>query len=227
MINKPIIAVIQSRMESSRLPGKAMMEICGKPIIEHVIERTKKIKGIHTIILATSTDEKNQPIINLAKKHKCDTFSGPENDVLERYYQITKLYNNSYILKVTGDSPLIDPDLASNIITKVTNDYDYINMSGVPLGVEVELIKNEALIKIHRESTGRYNKEHISNYIKTNPNKFKIKTYDMNLKVKDGEKIKLTISTKEDFDFVENIYKNLYKNKIFTTKEVLDFINNS
>lgn len=124
-----IYAIVQARMGSTRVPGKVMLDLCGSPVIEHVINRLKKSTLIDEIIIATSEDPNNQPLIDFCIKNGTSYFVGSEDDVLDRYYQTAKANNindEDIVIRITSDCPLIDPFVVDKVIEEhisTNNDY--------------------------------------------------------------------------------------------------------
>ena len=113
-----IVAIIQARMSSKRLPGKVLLPLCGYPVIEHVVRRVKECKKINTIVVATSKSKADWPIVNWCKKNKINFFQGSLNDVLDRYYKASILFKADIIVRVTGDCPVIDPKILDEVIIR-------------------------------------------------------------------------------------------------------------
>ena len=109
-------AIIQARISSTRLPSKALLELCGKPMIFHVIERAKAIAGINRVILATGTGEENIPLLKIAQQCGIESFAGSEDDVLERYFMAASGIDCDYVIRITGDNPLTDHKSASQAL---------------------------------------------------------------------------------------------------------------
>jgi spore coat polysaccharide biosynthesis protein SpsF len=144
---KEVIAVIQSRYNSSRLPGKALLPLAGKPLIEHVIERSLLLKRVDCVILATGLSSCNDSIIEIAQKKNCITFQGPDDDVLKRFYDVTNTYKCKYVIRITGDNPFLDVDLGNKLIKKeLSEQYDYLGMENIPIGIGLEIFKNMSML---------------------------------------------------------------------------------
>src|SRR3989338_126496 len=130
-----IVAIIQARMGSLRMPGKVLKPILGKPMLWHVVERVKRAKLINQVVVATSTNPEDKKIADFCKKNNIEVFRGSQNDVLDRYYQCAKKYHAKFIVRITADCPLIDSQLIDKLIRKFFKGrYDYI---GIAIGVGV------------------------------------------------------------------------------------------
>lgn len=227
---KNIVAIIQARMGSTRLPGKVMMPIVGKPMLWHVIERVKRCKNIDSIVVATASKKENNPIIELAKKCKVEIFIGSENDVLDRYYQAAMKFNADIIIRITADCPLINPITIDNKIDLcLKEDADYIcghpNFPSIEHGMEV--VSFSALEKVKNIAIENYQKEHVTIYIKENPELFKIRVIKPELIFRRKD-MRLTVDTKEDVKLIREIYNRLYKeNEIIDIKDVVRLLMNN
>ncbi|HHV73352.1 MAG TPA: NTP transferase domain-containing protein [Thermoanaerobacterium sp.] len=222
-------AIIQARMGSTRLPGKVMKIIMGKPIIEHVVNRVKASKEIDDIIIATTTNKEDDIIIEKAKKLNVKYFRGSENDVLSRYYHAAKENNADIVIRITSDCPLIDPKIIDKIIrtfieTSKKEKIDYLSNTierTYPRGLDVEVFNFETLEKVFKEADKSYQREHVTPYIYENPEIFKIKQIKDNV---DYSNYRWTLDTIEDFKVIEIIYENLYKeNELFYMEDILKF----
>jgi len=233
MIKNPsIVAVIQARMGSKRLPGKSMLPICDKPILEHVINRVKAIKNINNIIVATSFIRKNDVIIDLACKLHCNAITGSEENVLERFLIIDKLYRPDYMLRISGDNPLIDPYYASEMISNaLSNNIDLMDMGEIPTGIGIEIVKSIALHDsnkninlIKNANKKKEYQEHVTSFIKEHPEKYKYLTYNCGIE-SNFKDLRFTVDYETDYTFVNKIYEGLYKtNNIFSIENIIDFL---
>ena len=223
-----VIAIVQARMGSSRLPGKVLKEILGKPVIWHLINRLKRSKLIDKMVIATTDKTDDEPILKLAEEMGIDSFAGSEDDVLDRYYQAAKRYNVDTIVRITADCPLIDPVLVDKIVEyylENRNRLDYVH-SGLsyPDGiVETAVFSFTALEKAWREARLASEREHVTSYIWKNPHLFRIDVVenDENL-----SHIRLVLDDKDDFRLVSEVFNNLYKEgEIFHLTDVLNFLN--
>ena len=223
-MTKKAIAIIQARMESSRLPGKSSIPLSDKPLIAHVIERTKSIQGISNTILATPTTKANDVLKNIADEYKIDFFQGSENNVLDRYYQTAVNYNCNYVLRITGDNPFTDSKLASDTLKKaIEENADLCSPEDLPLGTAIEVISMSSLKIAHEEANLPYQLEHVTPFIKENAKRFKIVRFSTNFKC-NFKNLRLTIDTKEDLDFAQIISQNLYKGTPYSIVDIVNFL---
>jgi len=163
------IAIVQARMGSTRLPGKVMHSIHGVPMIELILSRLAQAKRIDTMIVATSKNPENKPLIDHIRKLGIDVFEGSENDVLKRYHQAAKSYQPDAVVRITGDCPLVDPQLVDSLIASFTSQkVDYLtntNPPSYPDGLDIEVCTFKALGKAAREATTIDQREHVTPYI--------------------------------------------------------------
>jgi len=212
--------VIQARMRSSRLPGKVLMDLCGKPVLLHILDRLKKLKKEYKQIIITSTNKCDDDIENFCKENNTLCFRGSENDVLDRYYQAAKLFKLQHIVRLTGDNPLVDADNLDFLIEKhLNNRADYSSNksevnSGLPVGAGAEILTFSALKRSWKEGKKKNHREHVNEYILENQNKFKTLFVKANNKISACKDLRLTIDTKEDFEFVKSIIKLLQKHNL-------------
>lgn len=200
------LAIIQARCGSTRLPNKVLKDICGQSQIVRVIERVKQSKYVDKVIVATSIDENNLPLIKECVDHNVQVFAGSENDVLDRFYQASKLFKPEYVIRITADCPLYDTPSLDKAIEQL-KDYDYISdMGNAPDGMDIEVFKFEALKKAWENANLASEREHVTIYIKSHPEMFKLGVFNDNSEYKD---LRLTVDTQEDYELILNIYKEL------------------
>lgn len=225
-----IYAIIQARMGSTRLPGKVMMDLCGSPVIEHVVNRLKKSNLIDKIIIATSHDSNNQLIIDFCKERGIDYFVGNEDDVLDRYYQAAinfQIKDDDLIIRITSDCPLIDSFVVDKVIEEhVSNNNDYTTNvldCTYPDGLDCEVFNFSTLKDAWINANLSSQREHVTLYIRDNPEKFKLGNVKNDVDLSD---LRWTLDEQEDFIFINEVYKNLYiNNSFFTMDDVLNLIN--
>lgn len=223
-------AIVQARMDSTRLPGKVLMEIGeGETVLDLLIKRLKLSKFLDEIIIATTPAEGNSQIINLANKLSVKSFVGSENNVLKRFYKAAKKFGLEIVIRICSDNPFIDPVIMGEIIAFFNNNnYDYVSTSSLktnfPLGSLIEIIPFNILEKVYELAESVPDKEHVTYFIHTHPKLFSIYFYNL----KNFEKIedlRITIDQIEDLDFCREIYKRLKKSKKDYTFSLFDIIN--
>ncbi|WZL74984.1 glycosyltransferase family protein [Clostridiaceae bacterium 35-E11] len=215
-------------MGSTRLEGKVMKSLQGKTVLSHDIERIKQSKLIDEIIIATTTLERDNIIVEEAIRNSVKFFRGSEDDVLERYYLAAKENNAGIIVRLTSDCPLIDPHLIDEMISYYLNhEFDLVTNGGeekyrtYPRGLDTEVFSMESLEKAYLEAKQKYQREHVTPYIYENSKS--VFYYKNNI---DYSHYRWTLDTNEDFELINEIYKRLYKGKHdFYLKEVLELFN--
>lgn len=215
--------IVQARMGSSRLPGKVMMDILGKPMLKHIIERLKRIEIPNTIIIATTLNKNDDIIAELALREKVSCFRGDEEDVLSRYYQTAKKYKIDTIVRITADCPLVDPALINELIDFYFRNQPLGYASNTiertyPQGFDVEVFSFLALEKAFKNANKPYQHEHVTPFIYENERCFNYKSD------KDYSKYRLTVDTTEDFKLISRIF-NFFGNNEFNYQEVVDLLN--
>lgn len=222
-----IVCIIQARTDSTRLPQKALYDIVGKPLIIHVFDRIKYSTLIDTFVLATTTRPVDTQLVELVQKQGIPVFHGDCDDVLDRYYKTACHFNAENIVRITGDCPLIDPQIADLIIKVfLNNNYDYVTNTlhrTYPDGLDVEIFSFNALEKAWKKATLPSEREHVTPFIRNNPDQFTL--YDVKNPI-DYSTYRWTVDRQEDLLFVQEIYKRLYpKKKIFYMNDIVDLLN--
>jgi spore coat polysaccharide biosynthesis protein SpsF len=219
-----ITAIVQARMGSTRLPGKVLKIICGRSVLEHIINNLLKSQYINNIIIATTDDKKDDIIESFIKNYNVVVFRGSEKDVLSRYYNAAKINNIKNIVRITGDDPVIDCNILDECIEKFFDDkLDYFRrIEGLPLGMGFEIFTFDALSIAYFNAKNDYEREHVTPYLYDLNNNFKILSYKDS---KNYSKYRVTLDTQEDFEVINALYENIYKEKgYFLLKDVIDFL---
>jgi len=226
--------IIQARMSSTRLPGKILKNLAGKPMLWHVVNRCRKAKNIDRVILATTTEPGDDAVEKFCRENGVDYYRGSLSDVLDRYYQAAKKYNlkeDDIVVRVTCDCPLIDPaviDMCINEFRK--NKYDYISnvVPGErtwPRGLDTEVVSFRALEMAHKDADDNYSREHVMPYIWGNKNGKFVVGPMIKAPAEYAKKYRLTVDYPEDFELMEKIYRKFYvPGTIIDTKEVIKFL---
>ncbi|MFH1261640.1 MAG: aminotransferase class III-fold pyridoxal phosphate-dependent enzyme [Candidatus Micrarchaeota archaeon] len=223
-----IVAILQARMGSSRLPGKSMALINDKPLIWHVVQQLKRAKKVDRIVVATTIAESDSAIVDLAKSMGVDYFRGSIEDVLDRYYHTAKKFNADIVVRVTGDCPLLDPEVVDKVVTKFlegswedgkTNGkyaYDYVSNvlpPTYPDGLDTEVFSFKALETAWSEAKLQSEREHVTPFINKNSQRFRIANcvnhYDHDDPGADLSKLRWTVDEPEDLELIKKIYSLL------------------
>jgi spore coat polysaccharide biosynthesis protein SpsF len=220
-----VVAIIQARMGSTRLPGKVIRELAGKPMIIHLIERLKTCCTVDEIILATGEGDENTVLVSTAEQAGITAFAGPEEDVLARFCMAAQKAGADHVIRVTGDNPLTDPECIDRLVQKqVETGADYGCMTGLPLGTTAEIISFRALEKSCREGKQQPHREHVTVYAKENPQKFKLFSLEAPESLRAPE-LRLTVDTPEDFSLIGEVFKRLCKDgQIISLAEVINLL---
>lgn len=221
-----VIAVIQARISSTRLPGKVLKKIEGKTILEHVINRVKAAKNLDDVIVATTVKKEDLEIVKLCAKLGISVFCGSENDVLDRYYQTARLFKADHIIRITSDCPLIDPQVTDEVIELYfQKKADYATNTipeTFPDGLDTEVFSFKTLKRSWENAKLSSEREHVTPYIRNNSNIFKLVNLKSNINLSNK---RWTIDEPEDFEFIKIIYKNLYpKDSLFGMEATLNYL---
>ncbi len=216
-------------MRSTRLPGKVILPVLGRPLLSYLIERIKSVQLIEEIVLATTTNIDDDILERLAHEEGIKVYRGSEDDVLGRVLKAAESVNGEIIVEITGDCPLIDPEIIDQVIrTYIENSVDYIsnnNIKSYPDGMDVQVFSLEALKRSSVLTKDQLDREHVTLHIRKNPKLFTI----INLiapQELNYPNMGLTLDEIGDYELIKEIFGNLYpKNHLFLCKEIIDFLN--
>lgn len=206
-----ITAIIQARIRSTRLPGKVLLALGGKTILENVVERARQAELINRVVLATSTEAADDAIANLCSEKDIVYFRGSENDVLDRFYRAALAYKAENICRLTADCPLIDPTIIDKAAREfLSGDYDYVSTSHpvatYPDGFDTWIFSFAALEQSWREAKLPSEREHVTSYIWNHPEKFKIGSIKNKI---DLSAYRLTIDEPADYEALKLVVANV------------------
>lgn len=220
--NQKIVATIEARMTSSRLPGKVLLPLAGKPALERIVERIRRSHYVDDIVIATTINNEDQPIIDLCQKIRCSYFRGSEEDVLSRVLGAAKSVNGDTIVEITGDCPLIDHRHIDRMIELFySGEYDYVNMKKFPIGFGVQVFPTEVLDRINKLTDDSIDRVHVSYYIYTHPETFRLFHWyaEGGMNWPEG---RVTLDEKSDYELLNAIVEELYpKNEDFSAEDVV------
>lgn len=223
-----IVATIEARMTSSRLPGKVLMDFVGKPSLQHIIERLKRSRWIDEVVVATTVNETDNEIVKLCDSIGCKYFRGSEEDVLVRVLDTAKSVNADIIVEITGDCPCVDWRLCDRMIEFMFSDeYDYVANDlekSFPIGFGIEVFKVSVLDEVNTITQSPVDREHVSLYIYTHPEKYKLGNLVAEKEVNYPD-LEVTLDNKEDYSMIKKIYETLYpQNNDFTMQDVINLM---
>lgn len=215
--------IVQARMTSTRFPGKVLKEVLGKPLLEYQIERLCRVKMADDVIIATTLNQTDQPIVDLCEKLGVKYFRGSEEDVLSRYYYAAQEAGADVVVRVTSDCPLIDPTVIDKVIDYYKhNTYDYVSnvmQRTYPRGMDTEVFSMSALERAFREAKELPEREHVTLYLERHPELFG--PGDIAYK-EDQSRHRWTVDQEEDFQLIKLILENIYiQNPLFTLEDIL------
>lgn len=211
-----IVATIEARMTSSRLPGKVLMPLAGKPALERLIERLKRSKYLDGIIVATTTNDADDPIEELTKKTGVNCYRGSEMDVLGRVLDAARSVNADVIVEITGDCPLMDHRLVDRGIEEYfSRDVDYVAnilKRGYSDGFDVQVFSTKTLAKTSALTKDPIDRVHVSYYIYSHPEQFKLFNWEPaeDCFLPEG---RVTLDEKEDYELINKIFEKLLPQK--------------
>jgi spore coat polysaccharide biosynthesis protein SpsF len=220
------LAIIQARMSSSRLPGKVLKPILGRPMLAHHLERLQRGKHIDKLLVATSQEADDTPIANLCLDLGVDCFRGSLEDVLDRFYHAALPYLPDTVVRLTGDCPLADPEIIDRAIEYFNaHECDYISNTldrTFPIGLDVEVFRFESLQKAWQEATLPSEREHVTPFLYNHPDRF---TIGQMTTTPDMSTHRWTVDEPEDFEFVSAVYEALYaRNPHFGADAILTLL---
>ncbi|MEO8313283.1 MAG: glycosyltransferase family protein [Pseudomonadota bacterium] len=219
-----MVIIIQARMGSTRLPGKVLRSITGRPMLSYQIERLKRVSQAPLIVVATTVEPADDAIVDFCSSEGIVCTRGSEQDVLDRYWQAANKVGASAIVRITSDCPLIDPQLVDSAIAMFTGpgEYDYVSNMLTPTwpyGMAVEVFSAKALAEAWREATEAEEREHVTPFIYWRPSRYHLGSLTMR---PDLSAHRWTVDTPEDFELISRILGSLYVRKpLFDMNDVL------
>ena len=221
--------IIEARMTSSRLPGKVLIDIVGKPSILRQIERTRNSKYIDSIIVATTTNREDDKLVALLESENIPYYRGSEDDVLGRVAETAEYFNLDAIVEITGDCPLVDIDESDLVIERYINgDYDLVAnniLRTYPIGMDTRIMSNRVLQESAQLSTDPPHREHVCLYLYENPYNYIFSNIEAPLFLRDPQ-LRMTLDTIEDYRFICAIYEELYpQNTKFSLYDMMKLLN--
>lgn len=223
-----IAAVIQARMNSTRLPGKILIQVCGKPFLQHLIERIKNSKKINKIIVATSLNKEDDVIEEFCNKYSISCYRGSENDVLSRYKDASDKFKIDTIVRLTSDTPLLDGKMVDETVQVfLENNADFVSNCyplprTYPDGTNVEVFSKKILNEMYEKAKKPSEREHVTFYVLDRPKEYTIIKVDLE---KDFSKYRFNLDYKEDYELLKILFEKFYENNQgFTIFDCIEFL---
>ncbi len=229
------VAIIQARIDSTRLPGKVLHPLGEQPMLWHVVRRVRAAPGVDQVVVATSEEDRDDPIRDLCRAHDIPCFAGSKTDVLDRFYHCANAYRADPILRITADCPLIDPHLIGRVLECYrAGGYDHFGLATgagastmddrrFPDGLDVECFSLETLAVAWKSAESELEREHVTPFIWKNPHRFELGVL---MADRDYSQLRWTVDNREDLEVVEKIYGALWKEESppFSMGDVLGFL---
>ncbi len=224
-----VVAIIQARMGSSRLPGKVLKQIGGVPMLFREVLRVRRSQSLGQVVIATTTDEGDDAIVDFCTSKGFPCFRGDPYDVLDRYYQTARLFNAQVVVRLTGDCPLIDPqeiDRTVHAFYKSGADFAANRLPPpwertTPIGMDTEVVSFNALERAWQEAEEPYAREHVMPYLYEEDGRFKVELVNHE---PDLGHLRLTVDTAEDLALVRRIYNHFGNTDDFSLKDILSLL---
>lgn len=223
-----VIATVEARMASTRLPGKVMRELMDKPVLHRVIERISQAKSVEEVVVATSVNPADDIIVNYSKANHISYYRGSEDDVLKRVVEAAAAFQGDIIVQLGADNPFYDPDIIDQLVTIYLNDdFDYVCNDlepTYPNGVEVHVVSLETLKDVMARTDNKLDREDVNRYIWEHPEQYRI----LNIKAPKelyAPDIRLTLDHEEDYTVIVKVFAALYpENRNFRTRDIISYL---
>ena len=228
-----VVAVIQARTGSTRLPGKVMYPLNDRPVLAHVVERVTHATTVNTTVVATSTEQPDDVIEQYAPQFGAEAVRGSESNVLSRFERAVEEYDPEIILRVTGDCPLIDPKTINRVVAPVENsDADYasnIQQRTFPRGLDIEAFSCDSFQQVIAAATTQKEREHVTPYYRENPDEFDVVNITSNEVFQKEQYIgrtdlRLTLDEPVDYHLLETIYRSIEYDDILPIQDAIDLV---
>jgi len=215
-VRKPrVVAILQARMGSTRLPGKVLNKVLDRPLLLYEIERLRRSHLIDEIVVATTTSQLDKQIVRFCEESHFPVFCGSEEDVLDRYYRAAKAFKADVVIRVTGDCPIIDPEVVDQVIAfylEASPPFDYVSNTlqrTYPRGLDIEVFSFKGLERAAHETKLPYEREHVTPYFYQHPELFRLGNVACET---DESRHRWTVDTAEDFELISRLLGELYPN---------------
>lgn len=202
-------AIIQARMGSTRMPGKVLMDVGGQPMLGRVIGRVRRVRGIDTVVVATSAAPADRAVVDHCAAVGIPCYAGSEDDVLDRYYQAATRYGLSAVVRITADCPLLDPEVVTQVVALLGSVCDYaanVHPPTFPDGLDAEAFTMSTLATAWREATLPSEREHVTPYMWKQPGRFRTRNLTAPA---DYSHLRWTVDDAFDLAYIREVYRRL------------------
>lgn len=200
------IAIIQTRMGSSRLPGKVLRDLAGDTMLARVVQRVRAARSISQVVIATTTADIDDAVVREAARLGCGIYRGPENDVLGRYHGAARAFDADCVVRMTSDCPLLDPAVIDAVVSALGPDLDYVSNThhrSYPRGLDVEAFHRDTLERMARLATSEAAREHVTAYLMERPDLFVTRQVQA---AHDDSDLRWTVDAPDDLALVRTLY---------------------
>lgn len=222
-----VLAIVQARMESRRLPGKVLMELAGQPVIHHVVSRVLRSQSVSDLVVATTTRPADDAIENWCRNNSIKIFRGSERDVLDRFFRAASSFSAKKILRITADCPALDSEIIAEVVQLAeSKDWDYFGVGGAfPNGIDCTVIDRNALTIAWNEATLDSDREHVGPFIERHPDRFRIGAYKP---FRQHFQYRWTLDEPADFQLLTHLFDQLgAKGSYFGAWEIIEFLDSN
>ncbi len=218
------LVIIQARCGSTRLPAKVLKDVEGKTALEQMLGRVSRSAKVDEIMVATTMNQEDLPIVNLASRLGYRVFAGSSEDVLDRYYQAAKLIKPEYVIRLTADCPLFDWRLLDEAIDELSEDSDDLcsYTETFPDGEDLEIFRFSVLKDMWKNARLASEREHVTLYVKNHPEIYRLQNYECKLGNLKNER--WTLDEPEDLDVIRAVYKHFAPRTDFSMEEIYQFL---
>lgn len=222
-----IMAAVQARMGSSRLPAKVLADVAGRPMIWHIVQRLKSCRSVDQVVIATADTPNNEPVRAMAREYGIPCFSGSENNVIDRLYSVCREYGGEALVRVTGDCPFVDPEIVDQLVDiyrRNRGQVDYVSNvipTTFPHGLDAEVYPFTTLEKLWQECSGHpFWQDWFAGWFLDHRDLFRIE--NLNYPEDLTHRFRWTVDYPEDLEFARRVFQRLYRDgEVFHMRDML------
>lgn len=222
-----VVAIVQARMGSGRLPGKVLADICGRPLITRLIERVRGTPDINRVVVATTTEPADDVLSTFCEHNSVPVYRGSVDNVLDRFWKCAQQHKAEFIVRVTADDPLKDPEIIKHALDLCSSspEVDYASNTlepTYPEGLDIEVVRYRALERAANEATLLSEREHVTPYIWKNPDRFVLRGFRMK---PDLSHWRWTVDKPADLELIRKIYTQFFDDPLVDYRTIIAWLN--